>query len=692
MSHPGSHGADGRHLPRLIAWEVTRSCMLACKHCRAAAQTTPYEGELSTQECFKLLDNIASFAKPIIILTGGEPMLRDDIYDIAAYAHKLELPVVMAPCGVLIDDETAAKIVQSGIRRISISLDGATAESHDAFRGVPGAFEASVRGIEAAKRAGLDFQINTTVSRHNLAELEAIRDLAVSLGARVFNPFLLVPTGRGKALADQEITPEEYEETLRWLAGQQEGSAIQIRVTCAPHYQRILREEGYKPGPHGGVGCMGGKSFAFISHRGKVQICGFLDIECGDVRSENLDFKKVWETSEVFLSVRDVNSYHGRCGYCEYRKICGGCRARAYALSGDYLNEEPYCVHQPKLKPSANNPPAAETARSPEQLDESDKKILSVIQTDLPVTEQPFDTLAQRLGLAVEDVTNRVKRLRASGLIRRLGPIFDSRSLGYASTLVAARVPADRLAKTAQLVSQLAGVTHNYRREHDYNLWFTLTAPTPEAIDTIIEDLRRQTGINNFYSLPALAVYKIQVNFQLGAQPFAGVNAAGSGPSQPVVLDERDKELVRLLQDDIPVVRRPFDEIAKKLGLPPRRVVDQIARWFEEGVIRRFGAVVQHRQLGFVANGMCVFNVSSDRIDAIGGRLARYAEISHCYHRPPLPGWNYNLFAMIHGRSDEQVLEFAARIAAELEQDDYEVLFSSDEYKKVSMRYFVETN
>ena len=683
MSHPGPHGADGRHLPRLIAWEVTRSCMLACKHCRAAARATPYEGELSTEECFRLLDNVAAFARPIIILTGGEPMLRPDIYDIASYAHGLDLPVVMAPCGVLIDDETAAKIVQSGIRRISISLDGATAESHDAFRGVPGAFEASVRGLEAAKRAGLEFQINTTVTRHNLAALEAIRDLAVSLGARVFNPFLLVPTGRGKALADQEITPEEYEGTLRWLAAQQEHSEIMIRVTCAPHYQRILREEGFKPGPHGGAGCMGGKSFAFISHRGKVQICGFLDVECGDVRSTGLDFREVWDNSEVFRNVRDTNSYHGRCGYCEYRKVCGGCRARAYALSGDYLNEEPFCVYQPKRAPANEKAPA--------ELDDADKRILSVIQAGLPVAEEPFHVLARQLGLEPDDVIHRTARLCTDGPIRRLGPVFDSRSLGYSSTLVAARVPEGRLREVAGQVSRLDGVTHNYRRRHEYNLWFTLTAPTPEAIDTTIEDLRRRTGIDDFHSLPALAVYKIKVDFQLDAENRQSRHVAGNSSDSVAELSDEQKELVRLLQDGLPAVARPFEHAARDLGWSQQRVVRQIAQWVDAGVIRRFGAVVNHRQLGFVANGMCVFNVPSDRIDAVGESLAHYAEVSHCYRRPSAPGWDYNLFAMIHGRSKEEVLALAARISGELGLDDYEVLFSSDEYKKVSMRYFEET-
>ena len=239
-AHPAS--ATGAPLPRLIAWEVTRSCLLNCKHCRAAAQQGAYAGELTLAECRALLDNIASFSRPTIILTGGEPMLRADIYDIAGYAHGLGLPVVMAPCGPLLNDETVAKILQSGIRRISLSLDGATAASHDEFRGIPGAFESVLRGIEAARRGGLEFQINTTVSQHNLAELPAILDLAIRLRAALFNPFLLVPTGRGSELRDQELSSEQYEQVLQWLAAQAKRPDMPIRVTCAPHYHRILRQ------------------------------------------------------------------------------------------------------------------------------------------------------------------------------------------------------------------------------------------------------------------------------------------------------------------------------------------------------------------------------------------------------------------------------------------------------------------
>ncbi len=746
-SHPASDStstAKGKRVtvpifsPRLIAWEVTRSCMLACKHCRAAARCEPYEGELSTDECFRLLDNIASFAKPIIILTGGEPMLRPDIYEIAAHSTSLGLRTVMAPCGALIDDESAAKIRESGITHISISIDGATAESHDAFRGVPGAFAGSMRGLEAAKRAGLEFQINTTITQHNLAELPAILDLAIELGAGVFNPFLLVPTGRGKDLANQEISAAQYEQTLRWFATQQQRDDIAIRVTCAPHYQRILRQarKGDRllfspespsdnaestrekvPVPfsrHVVKGCMGGQSFAFISHRGIVQICGFLDTPCGDVRAEGLDFKKIWDESEVFAQMRDIRGYHGRCGRCEYGKVCGGCRARAFAFTGDYLAEEPFCLYQPRKNgdshpfsshPPSNNAGSAEGKRVTvpifATMDDLDKRILSVIQTDFPVTPRPFDDLAERLDAGADDVAARVSRMRDSGAIRRLGAVFDSKRLGYWSTLVAARIPAERLDAVAATVSEIHGVTHNYRREHAYNLWFTLTAPSEARVEEILADLRDRTGIDAFFSLPALTVYKIRVNFDMtdGVRKgvrnlFSGSPACGSSdPAREKVPDpfsDEQKHLVRLLQASLPETREPFNDVAAELGWPVDRVIEQIVAWREAGVIRRFGAVVRHQRLGFSANGMSVYRVSPDRIDAIGYKLAERPEISHCYHRPALEDFPYTLFGMIHGRDEAAVRALAADLAAEHHIDDYDVLFSTTEFKKVSMKYFME--
>ncbi len=343
------------HPLRMIAWELTRSCNLACVHCRASAEFGPYEGELSTQEVFRVMDEIASFSKPVIIMTGGEPLLRQDIFDLASYGTAKEFRMVMATNGTLFTEEIVRRMQVSGIQRISISIDGPTAETHDAFRKVKGSFEGSLRGIEMAKKGGIEFQINTTITRVNLHLIPDILRLAVNLGAVALHIFLLVPTGRGKELKDQEISPLDYEKTLHWFYEQVDKVPLQLKATCAPHYYRILRQQAKKEGKkvtpktHGldamTRGCLGGISFCFISHVGQVQPCGYLELDCGNVREKH--FREIWETSEVFKNLRNTDGYAGKCGRCEFRKVCGGCRARAYEISGEYMAEEPYCIYEP---------------------------------------------------------------------------------------------------------------------------------------------------------------------------------------------------------------------------------------------------------------------------------------------------------------------------------------------------------
>ncbi len=343
---------------RMVAWEVTRSCNLSCVHCRASAEKGPYAGELSTEEGKKLLEEIAAFSKPVIILTGGEPLLREDIYELAAYGDQLGLRMVLATNGTLVTEAIARRMKDAGIQRVSISLDGPDAAEHDAFRQMPGAFAGSLAGIDALKKAGMEFQVNTTITSANRHQLSALMDLAVRLGAAAHHIFLLVPTGRGRDLAGQAIRPQDYEDTLQAFHAASLTSPIPLKATCAPHYYRILRQKGgagQRPAAegHGALhavtrGCLGGISFCFISHTGQVQPCGYLELNCGEVREAG--FETIWKNASVFQKLRNPASYGGKCGRCEFFRICGGCRARAYELTGDYLAEEPFCVYEPARK------------------------------------------------------------------------------------------------------------------------------------------------------------------------------------------------------------------------------------------------------------------------------------------------------------------------------------------------------
>lgn len=340
----------------MVAWEITRRCNLSCVHCRASAEYGPYEGEFTTEQCRRLIDNIASFSKPVVILTGGEPYLRDDIFDIASYGDKKGLRMVLATNGTIVTDEIAERTRESEIKRVSISLDGSDEKSHDDFRGVPGAFAGSLRGIEAFKRAGVEFQVNTTITRLNHHQIQDILRLAISLGAVAHHIFLLVPTGRAREMAEQEISREDYETTLHWFYEESFTSPIQLKATCAPHFYRIYHQRKKEMKDKSKMqqnplhtmtrGCMGGSSFCFISHTGQVQPCGFLEIDCGQIKEK--EFRDIWENSKTFNDLRDLNLYKGKCGRCEFLKVCGGCRARAYEITGDYLAEEPFCVYEPR--------------------------------------------------------------------------------------------------------------------------------------------------------------------------------------------------------------------------------------------------------------------------------------------------------------------------------------------------------
>ena len=344
--------------PRILAWELTRRCNLNCIHCRATASQSSPEGELSLSEYKALLDNVASFSKPIIILTGGEPLLRPDLYEIAASGTSLGLTMAVSTNGTLITGEVAKKLYAAGARRCSISLDGSNAKVHDDFRRQPGAFAASIRGIKILQANGIGVQVNTSLTRRNRFDLDNIFKLVKSLGVAAWHLFMLVPTGRGGELADRELIPTEgYEEILNYMYEKNRDEDFEIKPTCAPQYYRILRQraqaEGIEVTPEKfGInartrGCLAGMGFGFVSYQGDVFPCGYYPIKAGNVREQS--FRDIWENSPLFLKLRNFKLYQGSCGHCRFIGVCGGCRARALAVTGNDLAQEPYCAYTEQM-------------------------------------------------------------------------------------------------------------------------------------------------------------------------------------------------------------------------------------------------------------------------------------------------------------------------------------------------------
>lgn len=343
---------------RLVFWETTAGCNLECVHCRRLdVAREMMQSDLTTAEATRLVDQIAEVGDPILILSGGEPLIRPDILDIARHARTRGLTVSLATNGTLVTSRLARAIRAAGIARVAVSLDGARAETHDQFRRQLGSFHRALEGIGYLRWAGVPVQVNTTVARHNEAELEAIHDLAVDLGAVALHAFLLVPVGCGVQIAkDQMLSPGGYEAVLHRFYDLAQRGRLQCKATCAPHYYRVVRQraaaEGRHvvPARHGMAamtkGCLAGSAVCFVSHKGEVFPCGYLPVEAGNVRAA--PFGSIWRLSPVFASLRDPDCLDGKCGACEFVHICSGCRARAYYATGDYLAEEPFCVYEPR--------------------------------------------------------------------------------------------------------------------------------------------------------------------------------------------------------------------------------------------------------------------------------------------------------------------------------------------------------
>lgn len=333
--------------PALVSWNLTKQCNLRCPHCYMEAD--PYadpENELTTDECLHLIDEMQALGTEMLILTGGEPLLRKDIYEIAHYSSSRGLWVVMGTNGVLVTDAVAQKMVECGVKGVGISIDSLDPKTHNSFRGGPNAWERSVRALEICRAHGLEVLVQTTVTSTNYDEIPELLTFARAKGAWSFNLYFLIRTGRGQEMND--LPAEETESMLSYLVEAQETyRPMLVRAKCAPHFKRIAYEAGL-----GGLesgGCMAGTRYCRITPKGDVTPCPYMTVVAGNVRERS--FGEIWETSPILRQLRAPDQLKGRCGRCEFNELCGGCRCRAYAAYDDYLQEDPACTYEPTGEP-----------------------------------------------------------------------------------------------------------------------------------------------------------------------------------------------------------------------------------------------------------------------------------------------------------------------------------------------------
>jgi len=343
--------------PMLVIWEVTQACDLACVHCRASAQSERSAAELSTEQGYRLLDEIRSFGEPLMVFTGGDPLKRPDLFDLIRYAVKIGLRTNVTPSATpLLTAEAIDKFKEAGVTRMAISVDGHDAASHDDFRGIPGTFDRAMIALRHARDIGLDTQFQTTVTRRNMHRLAEVAEIVKEVRSKMWSLFFLIVTGR--ALESEDLLASEYEDVFEYMYQLSKTAPFGIKTTEAMHYRRYVAQriraehgatenEAAKGVAFRTAGVSDGKGFVFVSHQGEIFPSGFLPVSGGNVLNQSLT--DVYRNSELFRKLRDTTQREGKCGICEYQKICGGSRSRAYALTGDYLAEDPRCTYQPHL-------------------------------------------------------------------------------------------------------------------------------------------------------------------------------------------------------------------------------------------------------------------------------------------------------------------------------------------------------
>lgn len=495
---------------KLISWNVTKECDLSCQHCYRDAGKKA-KGELTTKEAKDLLKEIKKANFNLVIFSGGEPLLRRDIYELIDYNNRLGLASSLGTNGLRLDFKAAQRLKALKLSSVGISLDSIKPDFHEHLRGMKGCWQKAIEATRNCRKVGLKFQIHTTLTKENYSDITKFVELSTRLDACAHYFFFLVPCGRAKGIKMSALSPDEHEQALSLIIQARKTAKIYLRPVCAPQFVRLLdadvrglhtdkrgylRKSVFEPNVYTlkEKGCLAGREYCLIGPCGDVYPCPYLPLRVGNIREKN--FSQIWNDNPIFNTLRR-NDLKGKCARCEFAFYCRGCRANSFYYLKDILQEDPQCIYQPDSF-----------------LDELDKKLIDYLQNDFPLVLKPFKALAVRLGISEEEVLFRVYRLKSIGIIKRIGPIYNPDKFGFRRTLVAMSVPKNRLTRAVNLVNSFKEVTHNYlRRDPEFNLWFTLICPNQKRIDSILKVIKERTGIEKMISLPTRKTIKIKAIF-----------------------------------------------------------------------------------------------------------------------------------------------------------------------------------
>ena len=476
----------------MISWNITKECDLACQHCYRDAGKKAQQ-ELTTPEAKDLLCEIKKAGFDLIIFSGGEPLLRNDIYGLISHANRLGLRSSLGTNGRLLSVEVAKKLKGLKLSAAGISIDSIDAAFHDYLRKSQGAWQKAIKATKNCRKAGLIFQIHTTLTKDNYLDIPRFVNLSRELGAAAHYFFFLLPCGRAISIEKRALSPTEHEQALKLIIQARQNSRIYLRPVCAPQFVRFAYQNNNIHDIE--KGCLAGREYCLIGPEGDVYPCPYLPLKIGNVRG--VKFSQIWKENSVFLALRG-NNLKGKCARCEFAFYCRGCRANSFYYQKDILGQDPQCTYQPDSF-----------------LDDFDKKLITYLQEDFPLVLKPFKELANKLNLTEDEVLFRVTRLKSIGMIKRIGPIYNPEKLGFQRTLVAMSVPKNKLTEVVSLVNGFNEVTHNYlRQEIKFNLWFTLICPTKDRIKSILREVKTRSGIRKIISLPSIKAIKVKAIFK----------------------------------------------------------------------------------------------------------------------------------------------------------------------------------